>query len=181
MTGGIVDPEVHLLAAIAATVKADYIRESIADPWEGNPFNWIPTRPSRQRGKIGEQLVAGWCAAKGLDVVTSKDSEADLIIGGRRVEVKFSTLWESGIFTFQQIRDQNYEYAICLGISPFSAQCWVISKELLRSNSRPQHTGRSGRDTFWLSFSAANPPDWLSPCGGTLAQAFQVIQGIRRP
>jgi len=40
--------------------------------------------------------VEGLCKAMGLDVKSSGDSEADLIIAGRRVEVKFSTLWESG-------------------------------------------------------------------------------------
>jgi hypothetical protein len=83
-------------------------------------------------GKIGEQLVEVLCKAMGLDVKSSGDSEADLIIAGRRVEVKFSTLWESGHYKFQQIRDQNYEFAVCLGFSPFDVHCWVISKELLR-------------------------------------------------
>ena len=31
-------------------------------------------------------------------------------------------------YKFQQLRDQNYEFAICLGISPFSAHCWVLPK-----------------------------------------------------
>jgi len=104
MSPQLVDPEVQLLASIAATLKADYVREGSADPWAGSPFAWIRTRPSRQVGKIGEQLVSGWCAAKGLDVVASHDSQADRVIAGRRVEIKFSTLWESGSYTFQQLR-----------------------------------------------------------------------------
>jgi hypothetical protein len=54
--------------------------------------------------------VAGWCAAKGLDVTSSRNPEADRVIAGKRVEIKFSTLWESGVYKFQQIRDQDYEY-----------------------------------------------------------------------
>jgi hypothetical protein len=46
-----------------------------------------------------------------------------MLINGHRVEIKFSTLWQEGIYNFQQIRDQNYEYAVCLGISPFEAHC----------------------------------------------------------
>lgn len=181
MTKYALDPEVQLLASIAATLQGDYGNKS--DPWAGSPFAWIRTRPSRQVGKIGEQLVSGWCAAKGLDVMASGDSQADRIIGGRRVEIKFSTLWESGIYKFQQIREQNYEYAICLGVSPFNASCWVVSKDLLRAHvigHTPQHKGRSGTDTFWLSFPAESPPAWLFPCGGTLAQAFKVLKDIRR-
>jgi hypothetical protein len=89
------DPEVLMLATIAGTLKGDYVREGPDDPWAGSPFAWIRTRPSRQVGKIGEQLVAGWCAAKGLDVTRSSNSEADRVIAGRRVEIKFSTLWET--------------------------------------------------------------------------------------
>ena len=65
------DPDVVLLASIAATLKADYVREGADDPWADSSFAWVRTRPSRQVGKIGEQLVAGWCAAKGIDVVAS--------------------------------------------------------------------------------------------------------------
>lgn len=182
MSTTIADPDVRILASLANTLKADYIREGEGNPWAGSPFNWIRTVPSRQRGKIGEQLVSGWCAAKGLDVTSPGDSEADRVIGGRRVEVKFSTLWESGVYQFQQIREQDYEYCICLGVSPFDAHCWVISKDLLRTHvigHTPQHKGKQGTDTFWLSFPAATPPTRLSSCGGTLARAFQVLRSTR--
>lgn len=182
-TKQIVDLEVQALASIAAVLKSDYVKDGQADPWAGSPFAWIRTRPSRQVGKIGEQLVAGWCAAKGLDVTASHDSEADRIVGGHRVEIKFSTLWESGVYTFQQIRDQNYDYAILLGLSPFDAHCWVVSKDQLRMHvigHTPQHAGKAGTDTFWLSFPVTNPPAWLSQCGGTLAQAFDVLKRIQR-
>jgi len=180
-TKQIVDLEVQALASIAAVLKSDYVKDGQADPWAGSPFAWIRTCPSRQVGKIGEQLVAGWCAAKGLDVTASHDSEADRIVGGHRVEIKFSTLWESGVYTFQQIRDQNYDYAILLGLSPFDAHCWVVSKDQLRMHAighTPQHAGKAGTDTFWLSFPVTHPPVWLSPCGGTLAQAFDILKKI---
>jgi hypothetical protein len=173
--------DVQLLASIAGVLKNEYIREGAADPWSGSPFAWIRTLPSRQVGKIGEQLVAGWCAAKGLDVVASRDSQAGRVISGHRVEVKFSTLWASGVYKFQQLRDQNYEYAICLGLSPFGAHCWVIPKDVLKMyviGHTPQHTGRGGTDTFWLSFPISNPPVWLSAYGGSLEMAFQILSSF---
>jgi hypothetical protein len=173
------DPDVLALASIAATLKGDYVRKGEDDPWAGSPFAWIRTRPSRQVGKIGEQLVAGWCAAKGLDVVSTGDSQADRVIAGRRVEIKFSTLWESGVYKFQQLRNQNYEFALCLGISPFDAHCWVISKAVLRQHvidHTPQHTGKGGTDTFWLSVIVSSPQDWLCSCGGRLADAYQILK-----
>ena len=179
MPNQIEDPDVQLLASIAGTLKGDYIREGSADPWARSPFSWIRTRPSRQVGKIGEQLVAGWCAAKGLDVVSTGDSEADRVIAGRRVEIKFSTLWESGVYKFQQLRDQDYDFAVCLGISPFNAHCWVLSKDILRKHvigHTPQHTGKGGTDTFWLSFEPVKPPKWIEACGGSLAKAYDILK-----
>ena len=103
------DPDVQTLVSIAGMLRKDYVRDGDNDPWADSPFGWIRTRPSRQRGRIGEQLVAGWCAAKGLDVTSSRNPEVDRVIAGKRVEIKFSMLWESGIYNFQQIRDQDYE------------------------------------------------------------------------
>lgn len=179
MQNSIHDPEVLMLAAIAATLKHDYVRTGQADPWRDSPFAWIKTRPSRQVGKIGEQLVAGWCAAKGLDVAATGDSEADRLIAGKRVEIKFSTRWDSGAYTFQQLRDQRYDVAICLGVAPFDAHCWVLSKDVLRQHvigHTPQHTGKTGTDTYWLSFPAAKPPAWLKPYGGHLADAYAILR-----
>ena len=97
------------------------------------------------------------------------------------MEIKFSTLWKKGIYRFQQIRDQNYEYAVCLGISPQEAHCWVISKVLLLDHvigHTPQHRGGLGTDTFWFSVDPNNPPDWLVDCGGSLDEAFRVLRSL---
>ncbi len=184
MGDGHTDHGFGLMADIATALKREYVREGAVDPWADSPFYWIRTQGSSRRvGKIGEQLVSNWCAGNGLNVRLSGDSEADRIIGGRRVEIKFSTLWEGGFYKFQQLRDQNYEYAICLGISPHDAHCWVISKDMLRSHvigHLPQHRGREGTDTFWLSVDPNHPQIWLRQCGGTLNEALQVLLTIRR-
>lgn len=179
MSGQISDPDVLILASLATALKQDYIQEGQVDPWAGSPFAWIKTQRSRRIGKIGEQLVSGWCAAKGFDVVRSPDSDADRIIAGRRVEIKFSTLWETGSYTFQQLRNQNYDYAICLGLSPFQAHCWIIPKDVILERLPPQHGGAAGRDTRWLqNMNPSRPPEWLAPYGGSLHQAFTVLESI---
>lgn len=174
------DPDVLLLATIAGTREGDYVRRG-EDPWAGSPFAWILTTSSRQRGAIGEQLVAGWCAAKGFDVVRSRNSDADRIIHGHRVEVKFSTLWKSGGYKFQQVRDQDYDYLFCLGVSPFDASAWLIPKPVLFDHvigHTGQHTGAGGTDTAWLSFMAAKPLPWLAPYGGSLAGVATALQSM---
>lgn len=173
------DPDVLLLASIAATLMGDYINPA-EDPWAGSPFAWIKTRPSRQVGKIGEQLVAGWAAAKGLDVTRTGDSDADRVINQHRIEIKFSTLWAGGNYVFQQIRDQRYDLALLLGLSPATASAWVIPKAVLmerpfRLGISAQHGGQAGRDTAWLQFPAIRPPEWMAEFGGTLARAYQLL------
>jgi hypothetical protein len=152
--------------------------------WEGSPFAWLKTRPSRQVGKICEDIVAGWLAAKGFDVSRSPDSDADKIVEGKRVEIKASTRWKSGMYKFQQIRDQNYDLAVFLGISPFDAHCWVIPKQVLMEQwhtgggLRSQHGGASGTDTAWLSVVPGKEPQWLSQHGGRLAAAVERLREI---
>ena len=180
MTEGIADPEVALLATLAGTLQPDYVGEKETKMWANSPFYWIKSRPSRQIGSIGEALVAGWAASKGFDVQRPTNSDHDRRIAGLKVEIKFSTLWtDNEIFKFQQLRDQDYDYAFLLGVSPFDAQAWFVPKTELSYDRPPalvpQHGGASGRDTKWLSFAAARPPSWLNKFGGRLSAVRLLI------
>ena len=181
----ITDPDVQHLAAISGTIAAEYV--SADQEWSGSPFAWIKTRPSRSVGAIGERLVASWLAIYDFSVARSPDSDADRVVEGRRVEVKLSTRWaKNGIYKFQQIRDQNYDFAVFLGLCPFDAHCWAVPKvELLTrwgdSNTPEivaQHGGSKGKDTAWLSFPHDAPPAWLAPFGGTLRDGLESISRL---
>ncbi len=100
------------------------------------------------------------------------------MIAGRRTEIKFSTLWETGTFTFQQIRNQDYEIVICLGLAPFDARCWVVPKSVIWSKTTPQHGGGTGIDTHWLTVAPDDAPPWLAEHGGTLANALDVLRKL---
>jgi len=181
------DPDVRILASCAHTLQADYAADD--EHWIGSPFAWIKSRPSRQVGVIGEKLVAGYLATKGFDVVRSPDSQADRIINGQRAEIKFSTLWKGGFYKFQQLRDQNYAFALCLGISPFDAHLWVIPKSVILKQWGvgvglvSQHGGKAGRDTAWLTITPGNEPGWLRQSGGPLPVAVARIAALtgRKP
>jgi hypothetical protein len=182
VTREIRDPEVALLASLATTLEPDYVQDNTA--WNGSPFRWIKTSlPSRTVGAVGEALVAGWAAAKGFDVTRTGDSEADRIINGHRVEIKFSTLWANGGYKFQQIRDQRYEFCFCLGVSPFDAHAWLLPKSVLLERvigHMGQHSGAGGRDTAWLGFPADEPLAWLKPFGGRLKDVATLLEHAGR-
>ena len=178
----ITDPDVQLLAGLATTLAPDYAAGP-NDPWRGSPFKWILSLPSRTKGAVGEALVAGWAAAKGFDVLRNPDSEADRVVEGHRIEIKFSTLWKSGGFKFQQIRDQKYDYCFCLGISPFDAQAWLLPKAVLYTHvigHMGQHTGATGRDTSWLGFQAHEPYHWMSEHGDRLSDVERLLKAAGR-
>jgi hypothetical protein len=132
-------------------------------------------------GAIGERLVAGWLAAKGFNVVRSPDTEADRIIENQRVEIKMSTLWRNGSYKFQQLRDQHYDFVICLGLSPFDAHCWVLPKAVVierwqqRDGIFSQQRGAVGSETAWLAVSPNNPLPWLHQFEGQLRHAVEII------
>lgn len=165
---------------------ANYIKPELENDlrmWMNSPFNWIIRLPSGTKGKLGKKLISQWCALKGLSIDRSPDSEADMLINRHRIEVKFSTLWQKGFYKFQQIRNQNYDFCICLGISPLEAHCWVIDKAILLENvigHLGQHTGASGKDTAWFTVNPSNPPNWLNGCGGSLNEAFNKLNSLAR-
>ena len=175
----ITDPEIKRLARYAARLHLKH--KDRYKNWEGSPFSWILNMPSRTRGKIGEDLVSAYLEKKGFSVVCSPDSEADLIINGKRVEIKLSTLWKSGVYKFQQLRDQNYKFVVCLGLSPFDVHCWVIPKDVIMDKwkkgiIRSQHGGRAGRDTAWIQTDPeGNSCEWIKDYGGSLLSAVSLI------
>lgn len=163
--------------------------------WDGSPFQWIKSKPSRTVGAIGEKMVSRWLEKRGFSVVRSPSSDADRIVNGIPVEIKFSTLWATGTYTFQQLRDQRYDFAIFLGIAPKDVHCWIVPKETIMKRWKnnispsngfepsplgdivPQHNaGHGGHDTAWLTFNPYDPPKWIRPFGGTANEALSAIR-----
>lgn len=173
------DVDVEEIVSIAENLRNEYNSNNL--DWVESPFAWIKCLPSRTKGKISEQLIEHWCTEQNFDVKPSPDSEADRIISGLRVEIKSSTLWKSGIYKFQQLRDQVYDIIICLGISPYDVHCWVLSKELVLEKwklgeIKSQHGGSRGQDTAWFSVDPNAPQTWLTPQSGKPADAIKVLR-----
>jgi len=135
-----VAPDFRMLASTASYLQKDL--EEISNLWKNSPFEWVLQLPARKKGKLGGKLVASWCASQGLFPERGGDSSEALIFNGVRYAIKFSTLWTSGIYKFQQIKSTGYDYLICLGVSPFEAHCWVLKEILLSSTENPNIEGR---------------------------------------
>ncbi|RLP68335.1 hypothetical protein D9V29_14000 [Mycetocola manganoxydans] len=142
--------------------------------WRGSPFEWILSVPSATKGSIGRRLVAEWAANSGFDVRSIRvDGQHYLDIDELRVQVKMSTLWSSGIYRFQQIRDRDYDYCLCLGLSPVDAHMWLLPKEALDIHvigQLGQHTGIDSQETYWFDAGPGVVQSWLEPFGNDPAQ-----------
>src|SRR6266702_6368083 len=108
------DPDLAKFIQVTDKVSKEYAAN--LEGWSSSPFAWILTLPSRARGAAGEKIVDSWLTSNGFDVKRATHSGCDRIVDGTNIEIKFSTLWKSGGYKFQQLRDQDYESVFCLGI-----------------------------------------------------------------
>ncbi len=163
------------LAAAEDAQEQMGVREKVS-PWVESPFAWAMLLSSRSRGKAGELTASAWLRRLGYDVRPPRSSGHDRIVEGLPTEIKFSTLWKSGQYVFQQLRDQDYTHALLLGISPHDASAWFAPKDAAFRNAVPQHGGSKGVDTRWVRFPAASPPQWLADYGGSLRECAAVLE-----
>jgi hypothetical protein len=171
------------LAAYSVTLNTEYIEADLSPEdaaWEDSPFNWIRDYPSGTRGAIGRDLVASILSEIAPPV--ARDGMV-LETAGKRIRVKFSMAWDSASFRFQQVRDEDFDYVFCLGLYPDAAFAWFIPKDEFYVDGVPQerdgvtgqHGGALGSDTRWLEVNPDSVVPWLTPYGGTLAQAETVV------
>lgn len=174
-------PHFSRLIAITDGLKGEHEPKSFPAEWRDSPLEWLRIGlPSRTKGKVGEVIVERWLRSEGFSVRPPGDTEADLVVNSTRVEVKMSLLWATGIYKFQQLRDQNYSLLLCLGLSPFEAHCWVLPKTLLLARvigrGRGQHGGASASETAWLQVDPSAPEDWMQPRSGRLDEAIEILR-----
>ncbi|MCC3275425.1 hypothetical protein LJ753_06020 [Arthrobacter sp. zg-Y20] len=176
----------HDLEYLASLVQGMESQYPGSKAWDDSPFKWVLAQPSATKGSISRRLVTGWANLYGMfpQQLTIKN-QIYLDFGGTLVQVKFSTLWDTGYYRFQQIRQGDYDYCLCLGLSPFDMHAWLIPKsdlDIFVIGTKGQHTGTGSGETWWLEASPRNMEPWLEEFGGQLdsvAQRFQEIGGQR--
>lgn len=167
-------PEFIALAANASYLQKDLQENS--DLWKDSPFEWVLQLPARKKGKLGRQLLSPWLESKGISIASTKDSSETLLIKGYRVPTKFSTVWDKGFYRFQQIRSKDYDYVMCLGISPMEAHCWIFPREYVIKHAIQQH---KGAEEYWISINPQDPPEWCHDWGGPLEKVYQIIRKLK--
>lgn len=172
-----INKEFIMLAATASYLQEELEQDS--NPWENSPFEWIVKLPPRKKGKLSGNLIASWLASKGMHLESTKTSGETLKINGIQFAIKFSTLWANGVYKFQQIRGDGYDYVICLGISPFDAHCWVFERKYAIKNSKPQHKSGKAVD-YWMEINSNQLKTWNKDCGGTLDQAYRILKNLKK-
>jgi hypothetical protein len=174
----------NLLAAKSATLAAKSATAKTEEDkaWEGSPFDWFRKKASSTKGKIGRDLAASLLEACGFAV---SRVGVGLEANGKTIRVKLSLMWGAGVFTFEQIRETDFDFLLCLGLYPDSSYGWLIPKsELLidgalqdREGLSGQHGGQDDPNDFWISaVNTENVYPWLEPYGGTTDVLMKVIK-----
>ncbi|MFV1949956.1 MAG: site-specific DNA-methyltransferase, partial [Anaerolineales bacterium] len=81
------------------------------DYWKDSPFEWVLQIPARRKSVLGKHLIESYLSRNNFIVSgTSNKFGVNILVNGKIVSIKFSTLWEGGYYKLQQIRENNYEY-----------------------------------------------------------------------
>jgi hypothetical protein len=136
--------------------------------WEGSKFQSFRNIPSpKSKGSQGEKLVAQLLENLGHKVTKPLSSDYDRVINGHKVEIKVSTTWNEQLnnWTWQQIRDQDYDRIIFVGINPDEIYVWWATKgdifeHILGNDRKRQHAGKDGgQELYWIQGAARQ--DWF--------------------
>lgn len=172
----------ELLSQRSEQLSLQYTDED-GNPWGDSPFSWLRNRAPGTKGKAGRDFATALIQAAGVGVTPNGLA---LQVNGQTVKTKLSLMGEAGTLIFQQIKDDDFDYLICIGLYPVDSYGWIIPKsEILvdgnlqdRQGLTAQHVSEEGIPSdYWITnLDAANPFAWLAPFGGTTEQLTHVIQ-----
>lgn len=108
--------------------------EAKSNPWDGSENEWLKVKAAKVKGSLAEKIVKKAYESFGFKVSKSKVTDSDLLINGKKVEVKLSCCaFNKGIpstFTFFQMRPkQDYDTLVFLCVKPNDVEIWEMDKE----------------------------------------------------
>ena len=161
----------------------DHIKKMKNSAWNGSMFELHKNLSPKAKGAWGERLTCDILESYGATVPRDKKgknkkpkgagSDYDVWVNDKKIEVKTSFAWdeEPDKFVWQQIRDQDYEYIVFIGVNPGECKAWWATKEdivnnIFGRNEYRQHGGNSGeQDLYWIQTTMfdGNVPGWFRP------------------
>ena len=165
------------------TLLENFKEVIMREPYRGSQNEWFKNLSSKRKGKAGELMVGSSLESMGLSVCSSKKARKDKLVDTSvklsdydlyvrsfqlRAEVKTSTMWGEGKnFTFQQIRNQDYDIIIFQFVLPNEVKLFYCTKEDAVTNimidGHGQHGGGDATETFWITFDLDNVPHYIIP------------------
>ena len=136
--------------------------------WDGSPLQDIRKLSADAIGYVGEQLLFDLCKKHGVDVewdgnnnVSKKGFSGqsyDILIRGRKVEVKTARMGESRTFQHESLRNENSpDFWVFIDISPRDANFTVIDSYDLTTMhpvlERTAHSRKKTNDVYKLDTS----------------------------
>ena len=147
-----------------------------------SPFDSISLLRPSTKGAISKKLLSEFLTRKGCTIQPSDNRGYDRMVNQYKCAIKFSTLWNDGKYVFQQIKDTNWDYILCLGLSPHKAHFWYARRDIFTFLAG-QHTGSKAQDTKWISIM----PDGINPYqnylfGGELSEGIRLFMNeLQKP
>lgn len=151
-----------LLRDIGEEVAA---RQSDSD-WVGSPFAAINHLKPDHSGKVGELFVKRLCDGLGVacvyneDINDQDDGTYDVLMNGKRVEIKTARLGKQKGFQHESLRAEGCDYYMFLDIT---ADCFYVTvcEKFDMSCQHPvlgrkPHLRKGASDVYKLDFSEAN-------------------------
>ena len=88
--------------------------------WTGSILESFKYVGNTNKGEIGEEFIRQFLAANNIRTEHgSRVDKIDMLIFGKKFEVKTASEGEGGTFQFNHVRlDRSYNYLLCLGICP---------------------------------------------------------------
>ena len=155
-----------------ATQTISNIDTTDTDKWKGSLFETIKKSSTCKKGLIGELIVKNYSLS--LNYLVSQRSSVgnDLIVNGKKIEIKLSCYNKSGYFKWLQIRpDDDFDYLYLISVYPNNIKLYAFSKcqvlKLCDDNIlKNQHGGvkNNNYNIKYLGIKECNIPEWFSNC-----------------
>lgn len=96
------------------------IDKRIDKKWALQPHESFKHLPNSSKGDAGEEFIKRYAESFGFKVEkTSRLGDWDLLINGKKFEVKLASEDITGSLQFNHIRyDSKYDFLLCLGVTP---------------------------------------------------------------